>query len=215
MIDSQAKATCAGSEKCNSCNDAEKANKSDEFDEKIKDQKQSSSEDCEVDSSDESKADASNEESNSESSADETVAESASDEKESERYMRLMAEFQNYKKRTAAQHKDIHAYANEKIAIELLPVMDNFERALEAGCDDPDGYVKGMKLIFEQLKTALEKSGIKSIDAVGEKFDPLKHNAVMTEDSEDYESGYVAKELQKGYTLNDKVIRPSMVSVTK
>lgn len=147
--------------------------------------------------------------------ASESEPEKKDEEVESERYIRLMAEFQNFKRRTADERKYIHAYANEKIALDLLPVMDNFERALETDCNDPDGYMKGMKLIFEQMKAALEKAGIKAIEAVGEEFNPTKHNAVMTEESSEYESGKVVKELQKGYTLNDKVIRPSMVSVAK
>jgi len=134
---------------------------------------------------------------------------------ESERYMRLMAEFQNFKRRSAKEKSDIHAYANEKIVTELLPVLDNFERALDTTGDDIEGYAKGMELIFEQLKTALEHAGLKEIESAGETFDPNVHNAVMTEESDELESGKVGKVLQKGYKLNDKVIRPAMVSVVK
>ncbi|MBE6041034.1 MAG: nucleotide exchange factor GrpE [Clostridiales bacterium] len=136
-------------------------------------------------------------------------------EKESERYMRLMAEFQNFKRRAAREKSDIHAYANEKIIGELLPVLDNFERALSTESDDVEGYAKGMELIFEQLKTALEHAGLTVISAVGEEFDPNVHNAVMTDQSDEYDDGVVSKELQKGYKLNDKVIRPSMVAVVR
>ena len=146
---------------------------------------------------------------------EEEVKEKAEEAAESERYMRLMAEFQNFKKRAAKEKTDIHAYANEKIMNELLPVLDNFERALETDASDAEAYAKGMSLIFEQMKTALEKSGLKEIEALGETFDPNLHNAVMMEDSEEHESGKVSKVLQKGYTLNDKVIRPSMVAVSK
>ncbi|MCQ2567556.1 MAG: nucleotide exchange factor GrpE [Mogibacterium sp.] len=140
------------------------------------------------------------------------VAEAA----ESERYMRLMAEFQNFKKRAAKEKSDIHAYANEKIVNDILPVLDNFERALDADpANDAEGYAKGMSLIFEQLKTALDNAGVKEINALGETFDPNLHNAVMMEDSEEHESGKVSKVLQKGYTLNEKVIRPTMVAVSK
>ena len=137
------------------------------------------------------------------------------EEAESERYMRLMAEFQNYKKRVAKEKTDIHAYANEKIVSELLPVLDNFERALEAEGGDSEAYAKGMQLIFEQLKKALENAGLAEIKAMDESFDPNVHNAVMTESIEDKEDGTITKVFQKGYTLKDKVIRPSMVAVNK
>ncbi|MBQ6622504.1 MAG: nucleotide exchange factor GrpE [Mogibacterium sp.] len=135
-------------------------------------------------------------------------------EKESERYMRLMAEFQNYKKRVAKEKSDIRSYANEEIIGELLAVLDNFERALANDpTADAEGYAKGMELIFTQMKTVLEKAGLAEVEALGEDFDPSKHNAVMTEDSEEYDSGKVSKVLQKGYSLNKKVIRPAMVAV--
>ena len=133
-----------------------------------------------------------------------------------EKYVRLMAEFQNYKKRVAKEKNDIREYATEKLVMELLPVLDNFERALAASAeDDPAGYAKGMELIFTQMVTELQKSGLAEVEAEGQDFDPTKHNAVMTEENEELESGKVSKVLQKGYALNDKVIRPSMVSVTK
>ena len=136
------------------------------------------------------------------------------EEAESERYMRLMAEFQNFKRRVAKEKSDIHAYANEKIVGDLLPVLDNFERALSTETED-EGYAKGMQLIFEQLKTALGNAGLEEIKAMDEEFDPNVHNAVMTETIEDKEDGTVTKVLQKGYRLKDKVVRPSMVAVNK
>lgn len=142
-------------------------------------------------------------------------AEKKAEEQESERYMRLMAEFQNFKRRAAREKSDIHAYANEKIIGELLPVLDNFERALGTKSDDIEGYAKGMELIFTQLRTALEHAGLAEIPAQGEEFDPNVHNAVMTEDSEELEDNHISKVLQKGYKLNDKVIRPSMVAVVR
>ena len=137
------------------------------------------------------------------------------EEAESERYMRPIAEFQNFKKRAAREKSDIHAYANEKIVGELLPVLDNFERALDAEGGDLEAYAKGMQLIFEQLKTALENAGLEEIKAMDETFDPNVHNAVMTDNLEDKEDGTITKVLQKGYKLKDKVIRPSMVAVNK
>ena len=143
--------------------------------------------------------------------ADEKDAEA----EESERYMRLMAEFQNFKRRAAREKSDIHAYANERIVSDLLPVLDNFERALNTETDEFEAYAKGMELIFEQLKTALEKAGVKEIEALGCDFDPNVHNAVMTDNTDDYENDKISKVLQKGYKLNDKVVRPSMVAVNK
>ena len=136
------------------------------------------------------------------------------EEAESERYMRLMAEFQNFKRRAAKEKSDIHAYANEKIVGDLLPVLDNFERALSTETED-EGYAKGMQLIFEQLKTALGNAGLEEIKAMDEEFDPNVHNAVMTETIEEKEDGTITKVLQRGYRLKDKVVRPSMVAVNK
>lgn len=146
-----------------------------------------------------------------EAKADEKDAEA----EESERYMRLMAEFQNFKRRAAREKSDIHAYANERIVSDLLPVLDNFERALTTETDEFEAYAKGMELIFEQLKTALEKAGVKEIEALGCDFDPNVHNAVMTDNTDDYENDKISKVLQKGYKLNDRVVRPSMVAVNK
>lgn len=155
----------------------------------------------------------------SEAEKTEEKSEEKTDEKAddgNEKYVRLMAEFQNYKKRVAKEKNDIREYATEKLVMELLPVLDNFERALAASAeDDPAGYAKGMELIFTQMVTELQKSGLAEVEAEGQDFDPTKHNAVMTEENEELESGKVSKVLQKGYALNDKVIRPSMVAVTK
>ncbi len=128
------------------------------------------------------------------------------------RYMRLMADFQNFKRRTEKEKSDIYAFANEKIISELLNVIDNFERALAAG-NDGDSFYQGMEMILKQLLGVLEKAGASEIAALGEDFDPNFHNAVMMEDSTEYESGKVTEVLQKGYILNNRVIRPSMVKV--
>ena len=137
---------------------------------------------------------------------------SAEEEALNVKYMRLMADFQNFKRRTEKEKSDIYAFANEKIVSELLNVIDNFERALLHGAAG-DSSAAGMNMIFKQLQGVLEKAGVKEIEALGLDFDPNFHNAVMTEDSTEYESGKVTEVLQKGYTLNSKVIRPSMVKV--
>ena len=175
----------------------------------------------------EAEAESENAEESTEAQNAEAAKEEASPEEvESERYMRLMAEFQNFKRRAAKEKSDIHAFANERIVNDLLPVLDNFERALGgetegAGAEAPEmseevaNYAKGMELIFTQLKTALEKAGLKEIEALGADFDPNYHNAVMTDSTDEYEDGKISKVMQKGYTLNDRVIRPSMVAVNK
>lgn len=147
--------------------------------------------------------------------AEEKKDEASAEEQESERYMRLMAEFQNFKRRAAKEKTDIHAFANERIVGDLLPVLDNFERALDTETEDIEAYAKGMQLIFEQLKTALEKAGLSEIEALGCDFDPNVHNAVMTDNTDEYDNDKISKVLQKGYKLNDKVVRPSMVAVNK
>lgn len=127
------------------------------------------------------------------------------------RYLRLLAEFQNYKKRVEKEKSDLYSYANEKLMTELLEVIDNFERALEQ--PDTEGFKEGIEMIFNQLENVLSGAGLAEIAALGEDFDPNVHNAVMTEETEEYESGKVSGVMQKGYTLNGKVIRPSMVKV--
>ena len=144
--------------------------------------------------------------------AEEKKEMSAEDEALNVKYLRLMADFQNFKRRTEKEKSDIYAFANEKLVVELLNVIDNFERALALG-QEGDSFVEGMSLIFKQLQGVLEKAGVKEIEALGQEFDPNFHNAVMMEDTDEYESGKVSCVLQKGYTLNNKVIRPSMVKV--
>lgn len=133
-------------------------------------------------------------------------------EEESQRYIRLMAEFQNYKKRIDKEKKDTYAFANEKIVTELLDVIDNFERGLETECVDKN-FFEGTKLIFDQLQGVLKKSGLEEIEALGQVFDPMYHNALMMQDSEEHKSGEIISVMQKGYKLKSKVIRPAMVIV--
>jgi len=130
------------------------------------------------------------------------------------RYLRLAADFQNYKRRVEKERNDIYAYANEKLMAELLNVIDNFDRALAVESIDA-GMKEGMLMIFSQFKDVLEKSGLEEIPAEGEDFDPNCHHAVQTESSDVLHSGQIAKVLQKGYSLNKKVIRPSMVIVAE
>ena len=147
-----------------------------------------------------------------EPAAEEKKELSPEDEALNVKYLRLMADFQNYKKRVEKEKSDIYTYANEKLITDFLTVIDNFERALEHECAD-ESYAEGMKLIFGQFIGALEKAGLEEIKALGEDFDPMFHNAVMMDSNDAYESNKVTNVMQKGYMLNKKVIRPSMVMV--
>jgi molecular chaperone GrpE len=133
------------------------------------------------------------------------------------RYMRLAADFQNYKKRTEKEKSDIYAYANEKFALGLLDVIDNFERAIgqDAASGEGEKFIEGMKLIMDQLIGVLERNDVAEMDVQGSDFDPVLHHAVQTEASTEYGSGKVTKVLQKGYTIRDKVLRPAMVIVAE
>ena len=154
-----------------------------------------------------------------ESSSEETgevsaESDSSADEQEEpmkDQYLRLMADFQNYKRRVAKEREDTRAYANEKIVTELLTVLDNFDRAMEHDADE--GFKEGMQMILDQFNEVLKHAGVEEIEAEKAEFDPNFHNAVMMEDTDEVESGHVSCVLQKGYKLNGKVIRPSMVKV--
>jgi len=130
-------------------------------------------------------------------------------------YFKAYADADNMKKRLQAEADNVRKYRIQSFASEVLPVLDSLERALDVKVDDQNlkNYVKGFEMIYTQLKSVLEKEGVCEIEALDKPFDPNFHNAVMTEDNADYESGKVTEVLQKGYLLNKKVIRPSMVKV--
>lgn len=130
---------------------------------------------------------------------------------------RQLAEFENFRNRTEKEKSAMFETGAKSVIEKILPVIDNFERGLatvpEEQKDDP--FVDGMNRIYKQLVTELENIGVKPIEAVGCEFDPNLHNAVMQVESEEYESGVVAQELQKGYTYRDTVVRHSMVAVVQ
>lgn len=127
--------------------------------------------------------------------------------------MRLQADFINYKNRVEKDKKNIYSYALEDIIVQLLPILDNFERALN-NMDEGNSYYQGVKMIYDQMIGVLSKNGLKEIDCEGKYFDPNFHHAVISEES-DEDEGMILEVLQKGYMLNDKVIRPTMVKVAK
>lgn len=127
---------------------------------------------------------------------------------------RLQADFNNFRRRTQQEKESLSIYANEKMVIDLLPVIDNMERALEA-CDDKESDMyKGIELVYKQLKDTLSKFSVEEIAAQNEEFDPNLHMAVMQEPAEGVEPNKVIQVLQKGYKLSSRVIRPSMVKVS-
>lgn len=128
---------------------------------------------------------------------------------------RQMAEFDNFRKRTEKEKTQMYDMGAKSIVEKFLPVIDNFERGLAAVPEEKkeDAFVTGMDKVYKQMLTELESIGVKPIEAVGQEFNPDFHNAVMQVESEEYESGVVAQELQKGYTYKDSVVRHSMVAV--
>ncbi|MGN0427787.1 MAG: nucleotide exchange factor GrpE [Agathobacter sp.] len=132
-----------------------------------------------------------------------------------DRVKRQMAEFDNFRKRSEKEKSQMFDLGAKNIIEKILPVIDNFERGFTTveEADKDDAFVQGMDMVYKQLMTELESVGVKAIECVGTEFNPDFHNAVMQVESEEYESGIVAQELQKGYTYKDTVIRHSMVAV--
>ena len=128
---------------------------------------------------------------------------------------RQMAEFDNFRKRTEKEKAQMFDMGARTIIEKILPVIDNFERGLAAVPEEQkdDAFVTGMDKVYKQMLTELDAIGVKPIEALGKEFDPDLHNAVMQVESEEYEPGTVAQELQKGYTYKDNVVRHSMVAV--
>lgn len=133
-----------------------------------------------------------------------------------DRVKRQMAEFENFRKRTEKEKSAMYEVGAKSVIEKILPVVDNFERGLATIPEEEKGsaFADGMNMIYKQLLGELDKLGVKPIETVGKEFNPDFHNAVMQVESEEYESGVVAQELQKGYTYHDTVVRHSMVAVT-
>lgn len=128
---------------------------------------------------------------------------------------RAQADFMNYKKRTEKENALVASYALEGLMTDLLIVLDNFDRALNSIEDKNDDFYKGVDLIKKQLLDVLKKFGLEEIEAEGQDFDPNVHHAVLQEEKEDVDAGKVIEVMQKGFKLKDKVIRASMVKVSK
>lgn len=135
-------------------------------------------------------------------------------EEKDDKYKRLQAEYSNYIRRTQEEKQTIGIFANEKIITELIPVIDSMERAMDACSDKEDDMYKGIELVHKQLIDCLQKFEVEEINALNEDFDPNLHLAVMQESVDGVEPNKVVMVLQKGYKLNTKVIRPTMVKVS-
>jgi molecular chaperone GrpE len=134
-----------------------------------------------------------------------------------DRVKRQMAEFENFRKRSEKEKSAMYETGAKSVIEKILPVVDNFERGL-AGLSDEEKkepFAEGMNMVYKQLITELEKLDVKPIEAVGCEFNPELHNAVMQVESEEYETGIISQELQKGYTYRDSVVRHSMVAVVQ
>ena len=130
------------------------------------------------------------------------------------RYQRLAADFENFKRRSRQELADRTQYANEELVRRLLPILDNFKRALEHAPEniDPSWY-EGIKLVARQFEETLQAQGLTSIPAVGERFDPSQHEAIAREETDEHEEGTVVEEMRPGYRLHNRVLRPTLVKV--
>jgi molecular chaperone GrpE len=135
-----------------------------------------------------------------------------------DRFVRLSADFDNYKKRANKEMKHIKKYANEKFLRDLLSVVDNLERAIESGAREDslkETILEGVRITLKDVERTLENQGVKAFDSAGEPFDPAYHQAMMQEQTEKFPENTVINELQKGYTICDRLLRPAMVVVSK
>lgn len=130
-----------------------------------------------------------------------------------EKIQRTQADFENYKKRSEKERLEFVKYANEGLILKVLEAYEDLERALEV--EDDKNLREGVELIYKKMTKILEDEGVEAIETEHQKFDPFKHEALMTENNDDYENNEIIQDLQKGYTLNSKVIRYSKVKVCK
>lgn len=133
-----------------------------------------------------------------------------------QRALRAQADFDNYRRRTLKEKEELAQYASMKLITELLPVIDNFERAISAAktTEDKDSFIKGVDMIFRQFNQVLQQEGLAQMETVGQPFNPDFHQAIMQVESDEHEDGIVVEEVQRGYMLKDKVLRPAMVKVS-
>ena len=134
---------------------------------------------------------------------------------EKDKFVRLQAETDNFRKRLSREKDEFSQYANERLFKELIPIFDNLERALEDPSNDTKSLKEGLEMILKQFSAFLEKEKVEPIKAIGEKFDPIVHEALTSEESNDHEENTIISEFVKGYTINNRVLRPSQVVISK
>ncbi|WP_339117505.1 nucleotide exchange factor GrpE [Staphylococcus haemolyticus] len=171
--------------------------------------------------SDNSSNDSSNEESSEETAVDPKDEEiqqlQLKANENEEKYLRLYSEFENYKRRIQKENETNKTYQSQRVLTDILPTIDNIERALQIEGDDESfkSLQKGVQMVHESLLRALKDNGLEEIESEGQAFDPNFHQAVVQDDNPDFKSGDITQELQKGYKLKDRVLRPSMVKVNQ
>ena len=171
--------------------------------------------------SDNSSNDSSNEESSEETAVDPKDEEiqqlQLKANENEEKYLRLYADFENYKRRIQKENETNKTYQSQRVLTDILPTIDNIERALQIEGDDESfkSLQKGVQMVHESLLRALKDNGLEEIESEGQAFDPNFHQAVVQDDNPDFKSGDITQELQKGYKLKDRVLRPSMVKVNQ
>jgi len=130
------------------------------------------------------------------------------------RYQRLAADFENYKRRTRQELGDRTQYANEELLRKLLPILDNLRRALDHAPEGVDrNWFEGLRMVVRQFEDTMQAQGVSPIPAVGEKFDPSQHEAIAREETDEHEEGTIVEEMQPGYRLHERVLRPTLVKV--
>ncbi|MBE9530503.1 MAG: nucleotide exchange factor GrpE [Proteobacteria bacterium] len=135
-----------------------------------------------------------------------------------DRFLRVSAEFENYKKRAAREMNDFRKFANESFVKAMLPVVDNLDRAIESSSDDDhsnSSVVEGVNMTLKEILKIFEQFGVKPFESLGKTFDPALHQAVMQEESDDHPEKTILNELEKGYMMHDRLLRPAMVVVSK
>ena len=145
--------------------------------------------------------------------ADKTAELEAQLQEKNDRILRLQADFENFRRRTAKEKEELAAVITQNLLTDLLPLLDNFERAMTVEQTDGEAFQKGVEMIFTQLREVMEKHGLENIEAEGAPFDPNVHQAVMRVENPDVEDGTITQVLQKGYQAKGRVIRPAMVQV--
>lgn len=134
-----------------------------------------------------------------------------------EQYLRTLADMENLRKRTQREKEELAKFANENILREILPVMDNLERAVEHAeqAESSEGLLEGVQMTLAQFSQVLDRFGVKPVDSVGQPFDPALHQAMGQLETEEYPANAVAQQMQKGYQLNERLLRPAMVMIAK